>query len=297
MNIRDLKYFIHLAESLSFTKTAEAFYVSQPSISIALKRLEEHFETTLLQRNRSVYNIQLTDSGEILYRSSQEILQILDRTKTEIDNSQAESVTIGFLPTIGGYYLPKFLPQLANYTDKLNFVEEESSDLMFEMLRNNQVSLAIIGHTKPEYNEKWVTQIPMEKHELALYVGKNHPLAKQKKLKAKDLEDLNFITLGTGYIHNQIFNEWVKKQGISLNNVRYTTEIQTVSSMLESGLYSAFMSDLLVRDPNSIVRIPIEDAPVLYVSLILNHDIPITSLQKEFNDEWVKVTQDLFPPK
>lgn len=297
MNIRDLKYFIHLAESLSFTKTAEAFYVSQPSISIALKRLEEHFETTLLQRNRSVYNIQLTDSGEILYRTSQEIFQLLDRTRTEINNSQAESVTIGFLPTIGGYYLPKFLTNLAHYTDKLNFIEEESSDLMFEMLRNNQVSLAIIGHTKAEYTEKWVTQIPMEKHELALYVGKNHALAKHKKLTADDLKDLNFITLGTGYIHNQIFNDWVKQQGITLNNVRYTTEIQTISSMLESGLYSAFMSDLLVRDPSNVVRIPIEDAPVLYVSLVLNHEMPVTTLQKEFNDDWVKVAEKLFPPK
>lgn len=294
MNIRDLRYFIHLAETLSFTKTAEAFYVSQPSISIALKRLEENFESTLIQRNRSVHNIQLTESGEILYRASQEILQLLERTKTEIKNSEAESVTIGFLPTIGGYYLPKILPQLAEYTELLMFAEEESSELMFEMIRNNQVSIAIIGNDTPTYSEKWLTQTPIEQHEFAMYVGKSHPLAEKKEITPQELQELDFITLGPGYMHNKIMNNWTAKHNITLKNVRYTSEIQTINSMLESGYYSAFMSELLVRDPAKLVRIPVVDAPVIYVLLIQNKDMPLTSLQEKFNNDLVSIMEDLY---
>ncbi|XJS11432.1 LysR family transcriptional regulator [Aerococcaceae bacterium WGS1372] len=294
MNIRDLKYFIHLAESLSFTKTAEAFYVSQPSISIALKRLEENFETTLIQRNRAIQNVQLTEAGEILYRSSHEILQILDRTKQEIKNSQAETVAFGFLPTIGGYYLPKILPDLADYSMLLNFIEEESSELMFEMLRNNQVSVAIIASEVKYFSEKWINQVPMEEHSFAIYVTKQHEFANKEILTIKELENLNFITLGNGYTHNTLFKEWLEDKGYELNNVRYSNEIQTINSMIESGVYAGFMTDIIIRNQENLVKIPVEDAPKVYTSLVLNNEMPLTSIQNKFNHAITQAVKDIY---
>lgn len=297
MNIRDLKYFIHLAETLSFTKTAEAFYVSQPSISIALKRLEENFETTLIQRNRAVQNVQLTESGEILYRSAQEILQILDRTKQEIINSQAETVSFGFLPTIGGYYLPKILPDLADYSMLLNFIEEESSEVMFEMIRNNQVSLAILSSAKKYFDEKWLTQVPMEEHNFAIYVSPAHEFAQRESISPEELAELDFITLGNGYTHNTIFNEWVEEHDLNLKNVRYSNEIQTINSMIESGIYAGFMTDIIIRNQNNLVRIPVEDAPTVYTSLIINNNTPVTAVQGAFNKEVLKLIKDIYEEK
>lgn len=294
MNIRDLKYFIHLAESLSFTKTAEAFYVSQPSISIALKRLEETFETTLIQRNRAVQNVQLTEAGEILYRSSHEILQILDRTKQEIKNSQAETVTFGFLPTIGGYYLPKVLPNLADYTMLLNFIEEESSELMFEMLRNNQVSVAIISSANKYFSEKWIDQIPMEEHSFAIYVTKQHEYANKKLLTVKELEEMSFITLGNGYTHNTLFKDWVEEKGYNMKDVRYSNEIQTINSMIESGVYAGFMTDIIIRNQDNLVKIPVEDAPKVYTSLLINNEMPLTNVQNKFNQALTKAVVDIY---
>ncbi|HJG48389.1 MAG TPA: LysR family transcriptional regulator [Facklamia tabacinasalis] len=294
MNIRDLKYFIHLAESLSFTKTAEAFYVSQPSISIALKRLEENFETTLIQRNRAVQNVQLTESGEILYRSAHEILQTLDRTKQEIINSQAETVSFGFLPTIGGFYLPKILPDLAEYSMLLNFIEEESSEVMFEMIRNNQVSSAIISSEKPIFEEKWLTQVPMEEHDFAIYVNKNHKLADRKSLSVEELEELDFITLGNGYTHNTIMNHWVSDNGLKLKKVRYSNEIQTINSMIDSGIYAGFMTDIIIRNQDHLIKVPVEDAPKVYTSLIINNETPVTAIQKKFNDEVLAIVNKLY---
>lgn len=294
MNIRDLRYFIHLAESLSFTKTAEAFYVSQPSISIALKRLEQHFETTLIHRNRAVQNVQLTESGEILYRSSHEILQILERTRQEIVNSQAETVSFGFLPTIGGYYLPKVLPDLAEYSMLLNFIEEESSEVMFEMIRNNQVSLAIISSSRPKFEEKWLIQVPMEVHEFAIYVSPNHALSNRESVTMNELETMNFITLGSGYTHNSIIRDWISDNDLKMEKVRYSNEIQTINSMIESGIYAGFMTDIIIRNQNNFVKIPVINAPKVYTSLIVNKDMPLTAVQSNFNKEIVKVVEEVF---
>lgn len=285
MNIRDLKYFIHLAETLSFTKTAEAFYVSQPSISIALKRLEDNFETTLIQRNRSVHNIQLTETGEILYQASQEILQLLDKTKMEIKNSQTESVTMGLLPTIGGYYLPVFHEVLLKYQNVLNFLEEENSDVMFEHIRNNQVSISVLAHEQETFAEKWLTQHLLEEHEMAIYVAKSHPLASKEIITMNELVDLHFITLGQGFTHNKVLNEWLKIHNISLSNVKYSNELQTIKSIFQSGLSPALLSDVIGIQSEQIVRIPIESAPKLFVSLILNNEMPITNLQAAFNND------------
>lgn len=294
MNIRDLKYFIHLAESLSFTKTAEAFYVSQPSISIALKRLEENFETTLIQRNRAVQNVQLTESGEILYRSAHEILQTLDRTKQEIINSKAETVSFGFLPTIGGYYLPKILPDLAEYSMLLNFIEEESSEVMFEMIRNNQVSLAILSSGKQIFEEKWLTQVPMEEHDFAIYVSQAHSFSDRKSITIEELEELDFITLGNGYTHNTIFNQWVNDLDRKFKKVRYSNEIQTINSMIDSGVYAGFMTDIIIRNQTNLVKITVEGAPKVYTSLIINNETPITAIQSSFNNEVLAIVKKIY---
>ena len=86
MNLQDLIYFQYLSESLSFTATAEHFYVSQPSISTALKRLETEFDVTLIDRRKTLKQIQLTPSGKILYEKTTEVLGLLDAAKQTIQD-------------------------------------------------------------------------------------------------------------------------------------------------------------------------------------------------------------------
>ena len=119
MNLQDLIYFKHLAESLSFTDTAEHFYMSQPSISTAVKRLESELETTLVDRRKNLKQIKITAAGKILYTNATEVLEILNSTKQQIYDLEEENVYYGFLPTIGGFFLPQIMPKLQNFTQKM----------------------------------------------------------------------------------------------------------------------------------------------------------------------------------
>lgn len=283
MKIQDLTYFKYLAEVSSFTKTAEAFYVSQPSISIALKRLEDEFNTRLITRNRSTRSFHLTTTGEILYKNAVDILNILNKTKNEMQNIVSEEVYLGFLPTIGGYYLPMLIPSMTSFAGSMSLVEEESSDSMLELLKEDTISIALVGSDQSTFNENWIEEYPIEKRPLKICVSKNHPLAGYNELDIDMVKNYSFISLDKGYTHQRIFNDWAGSNKINLSKVTYTKEIQTADSFISSGVSIGLMIDLLVRDRTDIITIPLKNAPSFYISLAVNSKVKISPLQQEFN--------------
>lgn len=294
MKLQDLLYFKQLAETRSFTETAEAFYISQPSISIALKRLESEFNTRLITRDRSSKSVELTKSGELLYESAIEILKIVNKTKKDIHDIETKDVYLGFLPTIGGHYLPDLFSELTDYLGTIKFIEEESSDTMFEMVKSGQVSAAIVGSDVPNVNEKWLTQVPIAEKEMYVWVSPKHPLAKYKLVKPSMLEKTSFVTLAKGYTHQRIFKKWAEEYAIDTSSVHYSNEIQTANSMIASGMTAGLMIDLLVSDRRGLVKIPLKNPPKFYISLIINNEVETTTFQKQFNASLIKAVQDIF---
>ncbi|AXY25218.1 hypothetical protein CL176_03765 [Suicoccus acidiformans] len=283
MNIRDLHYFIHLSKSLSFTKTAEAFYVSQPSISIALKRLEENFGATLIERQRSVQNIQLTGAGEILLRRAQQITELLELTEREIQDNQNQTINFGYSPTIGSYYLPELLPFIQDYTEHMSFIEEESSDQMLEMLEKQQVSIAIIGSESDVMPQKWLETYALDRFEAGIYVSKQHPLAKEHSVSLKQIKELPLISLGKGYTHYRIFEAWAQEVGLPLHKVTFTNDTHTLNTMVKAGIKAGFMTDALVTQAEDMVKLLIEDAPYFYTFLVVNDTMNVSQMQADFN--------------
>ncbi|MEG0475984.1 MAG: LysR family transcriptional regulator [Carnobacterium sp.] len=292
MNIQDLVYFNQLAETLNFTATAEHFYVSQPSISMSLKRLEKELDTVLIDRKRLHKNLHLTESGEVLLRHSTHILQTIEQVKEEIHDLKNQIVYFGFLPTIGGQFMSQLMPNLTKYSSSMKLIEEESSDVMLDLVRKGEVPLAIIGSDRPTFLEKNLLQIPLKTEEMALWVSPDNPLAKKSIIMAKELQDELFISLAQGYTHQRIFEEWTKKNQIEQPKTLYTKEIQTALSIASSTNMVAFMSDILVKDRPRLVRVPIENAPLFYISLIVNKDLHnATYFQKEFNEAMIEAAK------
>lgn len=294
MNLQDLIYFHYLAESLSFTATAKHFYVSQPSISMAIKRLEKEFDAVLIDRRKNLKQLELTSAGKILYKNVKKIIETLAETKQEIKDIELESVYFGFLPTIGGHFLPEILPQMSRYANSLNFVEEESSDLMLDLILQKKVPIAIVGHEEPKIEIVNIQQYFLVEEEIALWVGKNHPLAKKEEVTLADIQDEVFISLAEGYTHQRIFSKWAKEHQIKEPNIVYANEIRTVKSVVSSTKMIGFMSSILVEaEDTSIVKISIADAPKFYVSLVVNTKSEHSYIQQEFNDKMIEVIQNI----
>lgn len=297
MKVQDLYYFRELAQTRSFTETATTFYVSQPSISTALKRLEEEFGTRLIIRDRSSKSVRLTEEGEILYKNALGIILLLEQTKKEVKEKELKEVKLGFLPTIGSHFLPKILPSVSEYITALNLVEEESSDFMHEMILSGDISAAITALDQPYISDDKMTYIPLKEQELYVWVSSDHPLANQPHIKAYMLEDIHIVTLEKGYAHERLFREWTKESQVDISSIHYAKEVQTVNSMVASGMSAGVMIDLLVSDRSSLVKIPLENAPKLYISLVINHEAAATEFQKKFNNAMVKAAADFFNNK
>jgi len=289
MKINDLLYYRHLVDTRSFSETADFFFLSQPTVSIALKRLEDEFNTTLINRNHSKKSVELTESGKILYQSALDILDRLETTKKKIKDIETQEVHFGLLPTIGSHYLPQIMPHLSKYLDQLHFIEEESSDLMFDKVKKAEIPAAIVGSDKPLFEEKWLTQIPIDERELFLWVSPNHPLAKRKSVKPKDLKDLSLVTLAKGFTHQRMVDDWAKINDIDFKRIHYANEIQTSNSMVASGISASLMIDLLVRDRSDMIKVPLVGSPKFYIRLIINRRAQISASQKQFNADLVKI--------
>lgn len=292
MNLQDLVYFNQLAETLNFTATAEHFYVSQPSISMALQRLEKELETVLIDRKRLHKQLRLTETGEILVKHSTHILQTVEQVKEEIHDLKNQVVYFGFLPTIGGHFMAQLMPRLTKFSASMKLIEKESSDAMLDLVCKGQVPLAIIGSDCPTFSAENLLQIPLRTEEIALWVSPDNPLAQKSIIMASELQDELFISLAQGYTHQRIFEEWTKDNQIKQPQTLYTKEIQTALSIASSTNMVAFMSDILVDDRPRLVRVPIENAPRFYISLIVNKDHNnITYFQKEFNEVMIEIAK------
>lgn len=291
MNIQDLTYFKHLAESLSFTTTAEHFFVSQPSISMALKRLEEELDAKLIDRRKSIRRMKLTPAGDILYKSASDVLGILESTKQTIKDARSETIYFGYLPTIGSRFLPIYLAEIGENAKLLRLVEEESSDAMYKMVQQEKVPLAIVGHDSQRLDDPHIDQFPITAHPISLWVAPNHPFASREYVTIEEAQESVFISLSEGYSHQRIFEKWATDNQIPKRNIIYAKEIKTLLTIAQSTDFIAFMSEILLSPDTPLVKVQIENAPKFYISLIINNHRENSLSQQDFNEKVIALTQ------
>lgn len=293
MNIQDLTYFKHLSESLSFTATAEHFFVSQPSISMALKRLEEELDAKLIDRRKSLRRIKLTSAGDILYKSASEVLNILETTKQTINDARSETIYLGYLPTIGSRFLPVYLTEIGDNAKLLRLVEEESSDVMYKMVQQEKVPLAIVGHDSECLEDSHIDQIPITAHDVSLWVSPSHPFASRESVSIEDVRESVFISLSEGYSHQRIFDKWATENKIAENSIIYAKEIKTLQTIAQSTDFIAFMSEILVSRETPLIKVRLENAPKFYISLIINNHRENSLAQQDFNEKVITLTRNI----
>ena len=176
MDIRTLSYYVVVAEELNITKAAEKLNMSQPPLSSQMKSLEEELNTTLFIRGKR--HLQLTESGQLLYRRAKEILNLTDKAASEIISmSKGITGTIsiglveGMAPDIAAEWFAGFMelhPQV-----RFRILDGNSDDL-FEKLRSGIISLAVI--TAPCDNSL-LNSFSIGKEQMVAFLKKDHPLA------------------------------------------------------------------------------------------------------------------------
>lgn len=260
MNTRDLDYFAKLVEIKNFSAVAAAFHVSQPTVSLALKRLETQYGIKLVHRDQSHNTLTVTPAGKQLARHARVILGELDQAASELAAMQTETVRLGLPPIIGNYYLPTVVPRLVdeNLMPHLQTVEAGSAELLHQ-LRSGELDMALLGSAGPltasDLNVVELTSTPF-----SLIASPNRTLPMPRPLDFATLADVPFIALTAGFVHDQVFSTLRTAAAINPPIAFRTSDVQLLKQMVQQDVGVALLATLAVRPEDKLQVIPL-DAP------------------------------------
>ena len=166
---------------------------------------------------------------------------------------------------------------------QLNLVEESHLDKMIDLLRHHTISIAIVGSDTSQFLDKSIHHYLIDEKKFKLCVAKDHPLAKQEQVSVEMMLEYSFVAFDHNYVQNNIFKQWAKNISLDISKVTFTKDIQTIRTFISSGATIGLMTDIVFQDDPNIVMIPIEKAPTLYISLLMNKQDNLSESQSEFN--------------
>ena len=198
MTLTELKYIVAVAREKHFGKAAEACFVSQPTLSVAIKKLEEELEVKLFERNAS--EVTVTPLGEEIIRQAQTVLEqaaaireIAKRGKDPL----AGPLRLGVIYTIGPYLLPDLVRQVIKRTPQMPLMLQENlTAKLLDQLRVGEIDCAILAEPFPDTN---LALAPLYDEPFYAAVPSSHPLAQQSHVTADSLKQETMLLLGNGH--------------------------------------------------------------------------------------------------
>src|SRR5881296_254716 len=192
MQIESLKVFCDLAETESFTKAAQINQVTQSAVSQQISSLERQFKSLLIERSKKKFR--LTREGQVLYDYSKQIIQTYDALGNklqEIKDIVSGTIRVATIYSIGLHDLPPYLKKFLKAYSTVNVhVEYRRSNQVYEDVLGNVVDLGLVAY--PTRDAK-LEVVPLRKDMMVLICHPQHPLAKSKGVRLKDIAGQKFI--------------------------------------------------------------------------------------------------------
>ncbi|MGE6377108.1 LysR family transcriptional regulator [Peribacillus muralis] len=296
-----LKTFVTLVEVKNFTKTAEILLMSQPSVSLHVKKLEEEFQTKLFLRSPKFLKVTLT--GEILYDRAKQMIAIYEQTIQDIqehDRSIKGELKIGASFTIGEYILPSLLIDLQQDYPELELqVVIGNTEEIVKAVRLYNVDIGLIeGQT----NEKELSVHPFMQDELFIVSSNDHELACQDEVAIADLHDQAWVTREVGSGTREYLNHVIRSNGLKIKSILTISSNQGIKeTLIKHGSGLALLSrSVIERDvQNKILSIiPLKNESfnrmLSYVySPIMEDKKNVKTFIRELNKKWPLKTRPI----
>ncbi|MDN5870125.1 MAG: LysR substrate-binding domain-containing protein [Nitrococcus sp.] len=198
INLRDLSYLVAVANHRHFGRAAAACYVSQPTLSTQIKKLEQYLGVQLIERNSK--QVMLTETGKIVaqraHRVLNEVADIVDVARTAGDPLAGE-LRLGLIPTIGSYLLPHLIPVLHSAYPRLKLLlYEEQTQVLGNRLRRGELDAGIMA---VPVNEPGLRLLPLFQEPFYLALPAGHRLARRQRIELRELEAERILLLEEGH--------------------------------------------------------------------------------------------------
>lgn len=269
MNLKDLEYFKELARERNFTKVAAMFNVSQPTVTYAMKRLEDALDAKLIIRDHSHKSILLTQAGKIMEIHAEKIFKELGVAKTEINRLKEDIVKLGLPPIIGNFYLKRLFPYLfkQGLMEHIQLVNGGSNDLLNQLMRG-EIDIALLGSVQPINDENLISEL-LIKNRFMIVVSPKHPLAKKKSISLSDLKDEKFVLLNNHYIHLNAFRKLSQATFFQPQIIYKSNDLSILKGMIRERVGIGFLTEIAIDKSDDLVYIPISNEPQLNFNVSL----------------------------
>ncbi|MFB7157588.1 LysR family transcriptional regulator [Lysinibacillus sp. NPDC056232] len=261
MQFDALKTFIILVEVKNFTKASEILHISQPSVSLHIKNLEQEFQTTLFIR--SPKSVQITPTGEILYKRAKQMMAIAEAAKEDILTYHHEvqgTLVIGASFTIGEYILPPIIASLQQQFPQLELQVIIGNTK--EIIQYTKLLQVDIGLIEGQAHDHELIINPFMQDELFIVSASNHPLAKVPTITVADLQQQNWVAReegsGTRYYLDHLF----RANGLQVRSLLTISSNQGVKESVIQGLGLSLLSASVIERElknNDIKILPLEE--------------------------------------
>lgn len=232
MQIESLKVFCDLAETESFTKAAQINHVTQSAVSQQISSLERQFKSLLIERSKKKFR--LTREGQVLYDYSKQIIQTYDSLFSklqEIKDIVSGTIRVATIYSIGLHDLPPYLKKFLRAYPTVNVhVEYRRSNQVYEDVLGNVVDLGLVAY--PVRDSK-LEIIPLRKDMMVLICHPQHPLAKGKSVRLKDIAGQKFIGFEPDIPTRRAIDKILKENNVMVQHVMEFDNIETVKRAVE----------------------------------------------------------------
>ncbi|OGB06579.1 MAG: LysR family transcriptional regulator [Burkholderiales bacterium RIFCSPHIGHO2_12_FULL_69_20] len=269
MTLTELRYIVAVARERHFGRAAEACFVSQPTLSVAIKKLEEELDVKLFERGAS--EVSVTPLGESIVRQAQSVLEQAAAIK-EIAKRGKDPLSgplrLGIIYTIGPYLLPELVRNVIALTPQMPLMLQENFTVkLLDMLRTGELDCAIMAEPFPDTG---LAVAPLYDEPFMVALPDSHPLAQRQRISSEELKKETMLLLGTGHCFRdhvlEVCPEFARFAS-DAEGIRKSFEgssLETIRYMVASGMGITVVPQLSVSawdhpgGPGHVVYIPFE---------------------------------------
>jgi LysR family hydrogen peroxide-inducible transcriptional activator len=248
MNLRDLKYLVALADHKHFGRAAAASFVSQPTLSTQIRKLEDELGVALVER--APRKVMLTPVGREIAERARKVISDVDQMTQIARRSQdpeAGTVRLGLFPTLGPYLLPHVVPNLRKRFPRLELLlVEEKTDQILARLRDGRLDAGLLAlpihddqlHVEPLFDEPFMLAVPQQ-----------HSLATHPALDVSDLDHQHLLLLEEGHCLRDQALDVCRMAGADERDGFRATSLETLRQMVAAGVGITLLPMLSVQPP------------------------------------------------
>jgi LysR family hydrogen peroxide-inducible transcriptional activator len=279
MELQQLRYVVSLAQERHFHRAAEKAFVTQPTLSQQIKKLEEELGTVLFERNRR--GVRLTEAGQAFLPQAQAILEQVVAAKASVEGGPIRGkISLGAIPTLCPYWVPKLLRAVQQQWPQLTIeLFEETTSILLQDLRRGVLDFALLALP---ITDAQLSSTALGKEAFWLAVADQHPLAKLAQVKPEQIKAEKLLILQEGHCFGDQTLAFCQKTRSDAQVIFQGSSLTSVLELAAAGEGITFVPQMAVRDYPGLRYLPFAaPAPQRELGAVWRKSNPLTRAHHE----------------